>query len=158
MNAIAVIATLALLSAGMDVPFVRQKPHFCGPAALASVMAFFGDAIGQDEIARAVYSPSLKGALVTDLENYARGRGYKTELRQGSLDDVRRHIAARRPVILLVDRGLWFASRPHYLVVFGRSGDSFIAHTGDHAGVAFSPAELRSLWDKAGNVLLVVFR
>ena len=44
-----------------NVPFVKQKDWFCGPAAMASVMGFYGRSISQDEIAKEVYTPKLKG-------------------------------------------------------------------------------------------------
>ena len=48
-----------------NVPFVKQKDKFCGPAAMASVMQFYGQNIDQDEIGQEVYIPELNGALVS---------------------------------------------------------------------------------------------
>ena len=65
------------------VPFVRQTPGACGPAALASVMAYYGTPVELEVIVRATYTPAFKGALVSDLENFARAWGFCTELKQG---------------------------------------------------------------------------
>ncbi|MFA5654186.1 MAG: cysteine peptidase family C39 domain-containing protein, partial [Desulfomonilia bacterium] len=72
------------------VPFVRQESHFCGPAALSSVMAYYGRDIDQGTIAQTVYCEGLKGSLITDLETYARRKGFNTRLAQGKIDDLRR--------------------------------------------------------------------
>ena len=52
------------------VPFVKQKYRFCGPAALASVMMYYGKDIDQDEIAENVYTPELKGSLISDMKAF----------------------------------------------------------------------------------------
>lgn len=139
------------------VPFVRQESRFCGPAALSSVMAYYGRDIGQGTIAQAVYCEGLKGSLITDLETYARGKGFNTRLAQGELDDLRRFTDAGRPVIVLVDTGFWVVSRPHYLVVTDVTESSLRAHTGHQAAQAFSREEFERIWKKKGSVYLLVF-
>jgi ABC-type bacteriocin/lantibiotic exporter with double-glycine peptidase domain len=86
----ALILALLLLSASTEtqeitgVPFVKQEAGYCGPAALASVMAYYGSAIDQKAIGEAVYSKKLKGALITDLESFARVNGFQTNLSQAA--------------------------------------------------------------------------
>jgi hypothetical protein len=45
------------------VPFYRQSESTCGPAALASVLAFWGRAESLERITAGVYLPKLSGAL-----------------------------------------------------------------------------------------------
>lgn len=140
------------------VPFVKQESHWCGPASLASLFAYYGLAVDQDTVARAVYTEKLDGALVTDLENYARSQGFRTYLGRGTADDIKAALREQRPVIVLVDLGFWVMSRPHYLVVTGYDETGFRAHTGYEAGKSFSYKEFDRIWGKKGSVYLLVWR
>ncbi len=140
------------------VPFVKQESHFCGPASLASVFAYYGITVDQDSIARQVYTEKLKGALVTDLENYARSQGFQTRLGQGTTDDIKASLSEKKPVIVLVDLGFWVMSQPHYLVVTGYDETGFRAHTGYESEKTFSFEEFLRIWAKKGSVYLLVWR
>lgn len=140
------------------VPFVKQESHWCGPASLASVFAYYGISIDQNTIARDVYTAKLDGALITDLENYARSQGFQTRLGQGTDEIVKAALREKRPVIVLVDLGFWVMSRPHYLVVTGYDETGFRAHTGDEAGKIFPYVEFDRIWTRKGSVYLLVWR
>ncbi len=135
---------------------MEQATGFCGPASLASVMSFYGSEIDQKTIGESVYCEGLKGSLITDLDNYARAKGFKTHLGQGSLGDIRNFIEQKKPVIVLVDMGFWVVSKPHYLVVTGCAGNSVIAHTGYEASRHFSDEEFVRIWKKKGSAYLVI--
>ena len=49
------------------VPFFPQDEYMCGPAALASVIGYYGAAAGMKDVAAEVYSEKLKGTLPMDL-------------------------------------------------------------------------------------------
>ena len=138
------------------VGFVAQRDRFCGPAALACVLSYHGLAIDQDSIAAAVYDENLAGALITDLEHFARSRGVTTRLDRGSIDDIRTFLDKNLPVIVLVDLGFWMYSRPHYLVVTGHTLEGVIAHTGYEASRKFSAQKFEKIWHKKGSVYLLV--
>jgi ABC-type bacteriocin/lantibiotic exporter with double-glycine peptidase domain len=158
------ITLIILLSASAGafqidgVPFVKQDTHYCGPASLASVMAYYGFSCDQQTIARAVYTEKLKGALITDLENYARANGFHTELRQGTIDDIKTFLDQKKPVIVLVDLGFWIFSKPHYLVVAGYDEKGLIAHTGYEASKLFPYSTFKKIWQKKGSAYLVISR
>lgn len=141
-----------------DVPFVKQKDDFCGPSAMASVTGYYGTPLTQDKIAEKVYTPALKGALISDMENFAREQGYNANTQNGSLDRIKTLIDNGKPVILLVDRGAWKLSVPHYYVVYGyvNGGDAFIIHTGDREGVEIESSKLDSEWGKMNRLMLVI--
>jgi len=105
-----------------------------------------------------VYTDALKGALVTDLENYAVSRGFQTRIGQGTAEDVKACLHQGRPVIVLVDLGFWILSQPHYLVITGYGPAGFIAHTGQESGRAFPYEEFERIWAKKGSVYLLVWR
>ena len=140
------------------VPFVKQETHYCGPASVSSVMAFYGVAVDQHKIADAVYSEKLKGALITDLENYARANGFQTESNQGTPEGIKRFLNQKKPVIVLVDLGFWVFSKPHYLVVTGYDEKGFIAHTGYEESKPFPYPEFEKIWRKIGSPYLVIWR
>ncbi|HNY65235.1 MAG TPA: cysteine peptidase family C39 domain-containing protein [Deltaproteobacteria bacterium] len=138
------------------VPFVKQASNFCGPASLESVMSYYGVSEDQDTIARSVYCQGLEGSLITDLENYARLKGFKTKLAQGGLDDIEGLVRENRPVIVLVDMGFWVVSKPHYLVVTGVTDSDVVAHTGHEPSRRFSREDFTKIWKKKGSVYLVI--
>lgn len=139
------------------VPFIRQGQGTCGPAALASVMAYYGVPIDLMTIAKATYTPELKGAIFADLENFARARGFHTEFKQGDLNAIKDSIERGRPVIVLVDLGFWVVSRPHYLVVTAYDDNGFTAHSGYRPAEHFSYRRFERLWKRKGSTYLIVW-
>ncbi|MFN3976613.1 MAG: C39 family peptidase [Aquificaceae bacterium] len=149
---------LLVFSKTLDVPFVKQKDQFCGPASLSSVLGFYGISLSQETIADKVYNPKLKGALITDLENYAKSLGLKAETRQGTPEDLKALIDKGIPPIILVDLGRFFVSVPHYMVVVGYEGDNrFLVHTGYERSKSMDVKELDRVWSKMGRVMLIVY-
>lgn len=140
------------------VPFVKQKDFFCGPAAMASVMRFYGRNITQEEIAKEVYTPKLKGALISDMENYAREAGYKAETKNGDLNTLVSLIDEGTPAIALVDVGRWIISQPHYYVVYGydKRRNIFFLHTGFARDREISFSRLDKEWEKMNRLLLII--
>lgn len=140
------------------VPFIRQDTNFCGPAALASVMSYYGEMVDQQTIGEATYDPKLKGCLLSDLENFARSKGFETTADRGTVDQIKDFLHQEKPVIVLVDLGWWFVSRPHYLVIIGYSKEGFIAHSGYEASQLYEYEKFKGLWEKIGSTYLMVYR
>ena len=143
-----------------NVPFVKQKDKFCGPAAMASVMQFYGQDIDQVEIAEQIYTPELNGALISDMENFARDKGYNTLSTNGNFELLKSHLDSKHPVILLVDKGKWKVSVPHYYVAYGYNDESetIILHTGFNEAQEISFAKLDKEWGKMDRLMLVASR
>ncbi len=148
---------LPFLFSFLNVPFVKQKSDFCGPASLSAVFGYYGKDVDQEEIAKVVYSPKLKGALITDLQKYAESLGFKTSLIQGSTIDIKKYIDRNIPVIILVDFGKFFVSIPHYMVVTGYDEDYFVVHTGYEANRKIREEKLDTMWSKMGRVMLIIY-
>lgn len=148
---------LFLYSKSLDVPFVKQRDQFCGPASLSSVLAYYGVNVAQEEIGERVYSPKLKGALITDLENYAKEKGFKTVLKASNLQELKDYLDKGVPPIVLVDLGMWWVSIPHYMVVVGYEGDAFYVHTGYEARKPIKAQDLDRIWSKMGRVALFIY-
>lgn len=137
---------------------MKQESLLCGPASLESVFAYYGVATDPDAIAKGVYTEKLKGALITDLQDFARDRGFQTRLGMGSMDVLKGLLRENRPVIVLVDLGFWVFSKPHYLVVTGYTEKGIIAHTGYQASQLFEYDAFDTLWKKKGYVYLSIWR
>ena len=160
-----IIATLLILLASNalaleieGVPFIRQDSQFCGPASLASVMAFHGVPEDQKTIGAKVYSEKLQGALITDLDRYARQKGFETKSGQGTMEGLKTEMDQGRPVIVLVDLGFWVVSKPHYLVVIGYDDEGFTAHDGYTPKNRYPYDRFEAIWGKMGNAFLLVFK
>jgi len=149
--------TFLLLIVINGVPFVKQEPLKCGPAALASVLLFYGYPASADDIAAEVYSGKLRGTLISDLENYARSRNFKTAIGQGTVDQLKQYLDSGKPVIVAVDTGFWRISKPHYLLVYGYGESGFVAHSGTDPSQIYSYSKFQRLWNKTGCTFLVVF-
>ena len=141
-----------------NVPFVKQKDKFCGPAAMASVMNFYGQNISQDEIAKDVYSPELKGALISDMENFARKMGYNASTGNGDQNTLISLVDEGVPSIILVDLGIWVVSVPHYYVVHGynKSKETFLINTGFTSNKEINFKDLDKEWEKMNRLMLIV--
>lgn len=141
-----------------NVPFVKQKYRFCGPAALTSVLSYYGQNIDQDEIAENVYTPELKGSLISDMKYYAEEIGFSARTENGNIDKLKTLIDNKHPVILLVDKGRLGIKIQHYYVVYGYStrDSSFIIHDGKKSGREVSYGKLDSEWIKMNRLMLVI--
>ena len=141
-----------------NVPFIKQQDKFCGPAAMASVMQFYGQEIDQQEVAEQVYIPELNGALISDMENFARDNGYNTNSTNGDFDLLKSSLDNDHPVIMLVDRGKWKVSVPHYYVAYGYNNtrETIILHTGYKEAQEISFEKLDKEWEKMNRLMLVI--
>lgn len=142
------------------VPFVKQQEKQCGPAALASVLHYYGDTIRADEIAAEAFSSGLNGAMIFDLERVALSREFKARAFPASLEIVREHLKANEPVILLIDQGFSIYQSPHYLVAVGYDDQREVltAHAGTEAGVLWPYERLEKAWSRMNHLCLIVRR
>ena len=141
-----------------NVPFVKQEDKFCGPAAMASVMNFYGQNISQDQIANDVYSPELKGALISDMENFATKMGYNASTINGDQNTLISLVDEGIPSIILVDLGIWVVSVPHYYVVYGynKGKETFLINTGFTSNKEINFKDLDKEWEKMNRLMLIV--
>ncbi len=141
-----------------NVPFVKQEDNFCGPAAMVSILKFYGQDITQEEVAKEVYTPKLKGALISDMENFADEMGYNTMTTNGNQNLLVSLIDEGIPPIVLVDRGQWLVTAPHYYVVYGynKSRNTLILHTGYEGNQEIEFSEFDGQWKKMNRLTLIV--
>ncbi|RJQ56497.1 MAG: hypothetical protein C4526_01610 [Nitrospiraceae bacterium] len=144
-----------------DVPFYDDTGRQCGPASLAAVMNYWRSRTGSssllspEKISAEIYSSGARGTLGTDLESYAKKNGFHTMQYSGSVNDLKDNVLKGIPVIILVDYGILFYQRNHFLVVTGYSGDGIMVHSGrENKNISF--AALEKIWRKTGNWTLIV--
>lgn len=144
-------------AARLDVPFIAQSQrNDCGPAALASVLAFRGRGPDVDEVTRQVFTPALGRTLLPDMENYARSLGFSTRSGRGEPGLIRELIDAGSPVILMLEMGGRMFSQGHYVVVYGHDVDGFLMHVGTRADMYLPERELIERWEPMNRLYLVV--
>ncbi len=140
------------------VPFIAQEALQCGPAALAMVLQYYGARVDQDEIAREIYLPSVRGTLNLDLEFYARRRGFQARAFQGTLDRVKDELRRGRPLIVFQDLGLPGYPVPHFAVLLGyddRAG-VVVLHSGTTPYRVASYAEFEATWARRRGWTLLI--
>ncbi|MDE1942047.1 MAG: PA2778 family cysteine peptidase [Betaproteobacteria bacterium] len=101
------------------VPFFPQQEYQCGPAALATTLAYSGVAVTPRKLAPQVYTPALKGSLQLDLIGSARRHDripYRIAPTRTALFE---ELAAGNPVLVLQEVGPLFSTEWHYAVVVG---------------------------------------
>jgi tetratricopeptide (TPR) repeat protein len=138
----------------ISVPFIAQKPNFCGPAALAMLAQYYGHCVTQDDVAGAIYLPEIRGTLTTELADYARRFNLWVRQYRGSETDLRQKLAAGVPLIVLGK----FGRQYHYFVVLHVDDfqQTVTVHSDTRAGVEFSQDEFRRFWERADRWTLLV--
>jgi ABC-type bacteriocin/lantibiotic exporter with double-glycine peptidase domain len=130
----------------------------CGPSALSSVFLYYGINITQQEIANYCYTDALKGSLITDLKAFAEKKGFLTIFETGDMEDIKKQILLKRPVIVLVDLGFWIFTKPHYIVIYGFDEEGFLTHTGYEKERKLNYNYFENIWSKIGKTYLVVYK
>lgn len=140
------------------VPFFPQRELMCGPAALASVLNFYGDEVALEEVSRAVYHAKLKGSLTIDLLLYAKERGFEARYYTGGLEDLKARLRERTPLILFLNLGYDFYPVGHYVVAVGYNEDMgvVVAHSATAREKVFGDKNLLHDWEMTGFSTLLI--
>ena len=140
------------------VPFYRQTEYACGPAALASVLAYHKRAVDLEVLTRSIVLPKLQGTLPMDMERGAKDRGFRTTTAHGDRELLRASLKKDLPVICLLDLGLSFLKQPHYVVLTGFDDGNklYIMHDGVTSGRTMPYEEFAKYWERGGKWMLVV--
>ncbi|MDI6784265.1 MAG: C39 family peptidase, partial [bacterium] len=85
----------------LDVPYIQQQQvGYCGPAAVAMVLNYWGkSSCDQESIARVVLADDSTGASLNALKQFARDIGFNAFIARGELSDIIGHLDKGRPVI-----------------------------------------------------------
>ena len=113
-----------------NVPFYPQLTYQCGPASLAGVLNFYGDAVTPDQIARAIFRDNIHGTVTLDMILYAREKSFSARWYSGSAYDIQCAVDGNVPLIVMVDLGFANLSKYHYMVVVGYEPEGVIVYSG----------------------------
>lgn len=78
----------------------QEHSHWCGPAVLQMVMAFWGDSISQAELAQMLGTSEEEGTDEDDMERVVQELGYEIVEDEGTIDDIRACIQKGIPVVV----------------------------------------------------------
>jgi len=140
------------------VPFFADRRDQWGPAALSSVLSFWGRPTEPEELRREVHFPKQRGSTGLDLRDAALARGFSADMSDGSLAMLRQELDAGRPVIVFVNDGVRIWPDEHFMVVTGYNDllGGVYAHWGPHKYRFLRYKKFDKTWAKAGRWMLYV--
>jgi tetratricopeptide (TPR) repeat protein len=142
----------ASASRHLAVPYIPQDDFQCGPAAVAMVMTFSGDAIPLETLTAEIYSPALHGSLQPALVAAGRRHGWLAwEI--SSFTAILQEVDAGRPVIILQNRGLSWKPLWHYAVVVGFDGsrEQIYLNSGQEEQRPVATRTVLRTWERGGS-------
>lgn len=140
------------------VPFYPQEDMGCGPAAVASLLAYWGHPVSLEEITQEVSLKNLKGSLPMDLELAAQRHGMAATSYTGSLEDLRLHLRKSQPVIAFLNLRWRIFPQGHFVVVTGydENHSDVVVHSGDDAYRRIPVETFFKAWAKTGFWSLLI--
>jgi hypothetical protein len=141
----------------VGVPFFPQTRNYCGPAALATVLAWTGLSITPDGVAPEVFTPGREGTLAPDMIVAARRNG-RLAVPVAELRGVLAELAAGHPVVVFQNLGLEAVPIWHFAVAYGYDLDAerIWLRSGEIESLATDLAVFERTWRRTGHWALVV--
>ncbi len=141
-----------------NIPFFPQVSDQCGPASLATVLAYRGAEVSSESLRDDVYLPGKEGSLQIELVARARREGFLVYPLNHSLTDLLLEVQAGNPVLVL--QNLRFDSWPqwHYAVVIGYNvpDRTVTLRSGQARRYVVDMALFEQTWRRAGRWGIVV--
>lgn len=141
-----------------NVPFFPQEENYCGPAALASVLNFYGYKATQQDIAKEIFTPRLKGTITVEMAGFARRAGFGAAYYKGGIENIKAEIDKGHPLILYIKTGYLISPSGHYITVVGYDDtkEGVIAYSGRDKDIFISYKKLMKDWGKTGYWTLLI--
>jgi hypothetical protein len=108
----------------VDTPFYPQDDYQCGPAALATVLAYHRIEITPGHLVDEVFLPSRHGSLPDEISATARRYGMLSYPLAPALDELLREVAQGNPVLLFQNLGTAWLPQWHFAVLIGYDLDN----------------------------------
>lgn len=139
------------------VPFFPQQRYYCGPAALATVLAWSGLTVTQEDLVGQVYTPAKQGTFRSDILAAARRHG-RLATRIEGLSDLLGEIAAGHPVLVFQNLGLDWIPQWHFAVAVGYDlgARDIVLRSGETARRITPLATFERTWARGDSWALVV--
>jgi len=140
-----------------NVPFFPQKKYYCGPAALAMVLAWSGLPVTQTDMAAQVYTPGREGSLRSDILAAARRNG-RLAVTVRTLPSLMAEVAAGNPVLVFQNLALNWYPQWHYAVAFGYDlkAGTLLLHSGTDERHTIDLTAFERTWRRGDFWALVV--
>ena len=140
-----------------SVPFFPQELYYCGPAALAMVLAWSGLPVTQEDMVPQVYSPEREGTLRTDMLGAARRNG-RLAVPVTNLADLLAELAAGNPVLVFQNLALDWYPQWHFAVAIGYDlqAREIVLHSGLEERRVTSLDTFENTWRRGDYWALVV--
>ncbi len=151
-------SALSMPEKQLMVPFIPQDDAYCGPSALAMVLAQQNKTVSVSALADEMLLPARGGSLQTELKVSVRRQGYLAYDIAPELPALLHEIDAGRPVIVLLNLAFNWYPKWHYAVVTGYdlSKQEIILHSGFEANQHWSFTQFENLWQRGGRWGLLV--
>lgn len=101
-----------------NTPFFSQDAYQCGPAALATVLTYYGHERQPQQLSPWLFTPDAKGSFPTELDAVTRKEGF-VAYPLNDMDSLLTEVAANHPVLVLQNLGTDWLRRWHFAVVVG---------------------------------------
>ncbi len=140
-----------------SVPFFPQEDYQCGPASLATAIAYDGVAVTPDDLVAKVYLPHREGSLQLEMLAAPRAYGLVSWRLAPRFDDLLREVLAGSPVIAMQDYGVWRFHYWHYAVVVGfdRETGKAVLRSGEKRRLEIPFSVLEYTWKGSGYWAMV---
>ena len=141
----------------VDVPFFPQERYYCGPAALATMLAWSGLEVTQEDLVPQVYTPGREGTLRSDVIAAARRNG-RLAVPVDSLANLLAELDAGHPVLVFQNLALDWYPQWHFAVAVGydlEAGD-LILRSGTEQRRVTSLSTFEHTWRRGDYWALVV--
>lgn len=135
----------------VDVPFVAQNDLNCGPAALTSVLRYYGASVDVETLRDQVFSPKAKGSLTIEVGAAPRRYGFISYPLPHRFDALIQEVNARHPVLVLQNLGFSWWPQWHYSTVVGFDPhtDELLLHSGETANYRIPRRTFIATWARA---------
>jgi len=158
--------TERLLQSGIDrprvveidkVPFFPQEKYYCGPASLATVLAWNKMQITPDDLVAEVYTPGREGTFAADIVAAARRHGLLA-VEVSDLAAVLSELELGRPVLVMQNLALSWFPQWHFAVAIGYdlAGPQIILRSGTTRRLLTPLDAFERTWERAEGWAIVV--
>ena len=140
------------------VPFFPQDEYQCGPASLAMLLNWSGEAIEPAALTPQVYLPERHGSLQLEILAAARNHGRIPYVLRPELESVFAELVAGHPVLVLQNLALDWHPQWHYAVVIGFDlpRAEVVLRSGAEARLAMPLRVFERTWARADYWAVVV--
>ncbi len=141
-----------------SVPFFPQERYQCGPASLATLLAWNGEQVTPVQLKPLVYSPKKQGSLQASIVSAARRKGFLAyEIRPNPVDAFR-EVSGGNPVLIMQNLGLSWFPKWHFSVLVGYDieEDIVILRSGTERRQILSLRTFLNTWGRSQNWGIIV--